>query len=385
MNAYINATAAFLPNEPVGCDDIEKVLGTVGGRPSIARARILRSNGIVTRHYAIDPATGRATHTNAELTAEAVRRLADRTGLHLGREVELLACGTATPDQMMPSHGSMVHGELQSPPCEVFTASGACCSSAAAFKYAALAVSSGEVGRAVVAGSEVTSALMRGSHFEPEMDERVRALEAAPHLAFEHDFLRFMLSDGAAAVLLEPEPTPRCGVPSLRVEWVESVSYGGEMEVCMYHGGVKEGSKFIGWKSVEDPADRVRRGCFNFGQDARFLNAHIGRLMSEGLRRTLERRNLDGASVDWVLPHLSSYFFRGEFERIFSEAGLTVTPDRYFTNLADKGNTGSASIFIMLDEFLSSGRARPGQSLLCFVPESARFSASFFLLTVCPP
>lgn len=383
MNTYINGTAAFLPNAPVSGEDIEKVLGMVGGRPSLARARILRSNRIITRYYAIDPETGRATHTNAELTAEAVRRLMDRTGLCLDRDLELLACGTATPDQMMPSHGSMVHGELRSPPCEVFTASGACSSSSAAFKYAALAVASGEAKRAVVAGSEVTSSLMRASHFEPEIEERMRALEEAPHLAFEHDFLRFMLSDGAAAVLLESEPAPRGGGPSLRVEWVDSVSFGGEMEVCMYHGGVKEGGRLIGWKNVEDPGERVRRGFFNFAQDARFLNAHIGRLMCEGLRRTLEKHGLDGRTVSWVLPHLSSYYFREAFERGFTEVGLPVTPERYFTNLAEKGNTGSASLFIMLDEFLSSGRAEPGQTILCFVPESARFTAVFMLLTVC--
>lgn len=383
MNAYINATASFLPNAPVSGADIEKVLGMVGGRPSMARARVLQSNGIVTRHYAVDPATGRPTHTNAELTAEAVRELARRAGLRVGDEMDLLACGTATPDQFMPSHGSMVHGELGTPPCEVFTTSGACCASSAALKYAALAVAAGSARHAVVTGSETCSSIMRADHFEPEIEERVRALEEKPHLAFEHDFLRYMLSDGAGAFLLEPEPRRRTGRPSLRIEWIDFFSFGGEAEVCMYHGGVKEGSRFVGWKAVEDPRERVRRGCFNFGQDARLLHRLIGPLMAEGLRRSVAKHELRADDVAWFLPHYSSYFFRSEFERQLVEAGLPVPPERHFTNLADKGNTGSASIFIMLDELLTSGRVREGQQVLCFVPESARFSVAFMLLRAC--
>jgi 3-oxoacyl-[acyl-carrier-protein] synthase III len=51
-------------------------------------------------------------------------------------------------------------------------------------------------------------------------------------------------------------------------------------------------------------------------------------------------------------------------------------------NLADKGNTGSAAIFIVLEELFHSGRLRPGQNLLCFIPESGRFSHGFARLTV---
>ena len=46
------------------------------------------------------------------------------------------------------------------------------------------------------------------------------------------------------------------------------------------------------------------------------------------------------------------------------------------------GNVGSASIYIMLDELLRSGRLRDGQHLLCWVPESGRFSSGFIYLTV---
>ena len=61
-------------------DDIEQVLGKVNGRESSARVRVLRNNGIKSRHYAIDPTTGQPTHNNAQLTAEAIRLCTFRPG-----------------------------------------------------------------------------------------------------------------------------------------------------------------------------------------------------------------------------------------------------------------------------------------------------------------
>src|SRR5262249_24380168 len=93
-SVYITRTAAFLPNAPVGNDDMERVLGQAGDKPSRARRMVLRSNGITSRHYAIDPVTLKPTHTNAQLTAEVVRKL----GVDLST-VSCLACGTSLPDQ----------------------------------------------------------------------------------------------------------------------------------------------------------------------------------------------------------------------------------------------------------------------------------------------
>ena len=182
--AYITQIAGFLPGAPVSNEAMEDVLGQAGGKPSITRRRVLLANGIKARHYAIDPVTRAQTHTNAQLAAEAVRRLAQRTGLPLVTELSLLACGTATTDQLIPGHAAMVHGELGAPPCEIVSTAGACCTGISALKYASMAVALGEHARAVVTASELTSPLMRGSHFAPELAERAAALEENPTLAF---------------------------------------------------------------------------------------------------------------------------------------------------------------------------------------------------------
>src|SRR5882757_162232 len=187
---YITGTAAFLPNAPVSNDQMERILGQLGDKPSRARPTVLRSNGIQSRHYSIDPETLEPTHNNASLTATAVRKLAD-DGFDLN-ELECLACGTSIADQLMPSHASMVHGELGLPPLEAVATTGVCLSGLAAMKYAYLAITSGQYRNAVATGSELSSAMMSARNLRTETD--VRDLEERPELAFDRDFLRWMLS-----------------------------------------------------------------------------------------------------------------------------------------------------------------------------------------------
>ena len=75
MPVYITDLAYFLPNAPVSNEQMEQMLGMVNQIPSRTRRIILRNNGIKTRYYAVDPETGKNSHTNAQLAAEAVRRL----------------------------------------------------------------------------------------------------------------------------------------------------------------------------------------------------------------------------------------------------------------------------------------------------------------------
>ncbi|WP_420471490.1 beta-ketoacyl-ACP synthase III [Brevundimonas sp. FT23042] len=372
---YITRTAAFLPNAPVGNDDMERVLGQVGPRPSRARRTILRSNGIKSRHYAIDPETLQPTHTNAQLTAEAVRAL----GADLAT-VECLACGTSNPDQIMPGHASMVQGELGLGDVQAVSTAGVCMSGMASLKYAWLSVAAGDSDTAVATGSETASAVMSAANFTPEIDARVDALEENPEIAFEKDFLRWMLSDAAGALLLEPKA--RDGVLNLRVDWIDLHSFSGEMDTCMYMGGVKtEDGSVTGWARFSAD-DRAAQSVLTVKQDVRLLNDNVLRYtLEKPLPGTAARRKLKPEEVDFFLPHYSSEFFRDRLHQSMLNVDFDIPQERWFTNLTTRGNTGSASIYVMIDELLESGRLKAGDRLLCWVPESGRFSGSFMHLT----
>src|SRR5580700_6783960 len=101
-SVFINRIAKYLPGEPVSNDEMEDYLGYVGGDiKSKAKPIILRNNKIKKRYYALDK-TGKSTHTNTELTVEAIKGLTDEN--FTLKDIELLTCGTTTPDQLLPGH-----------------------------------------------------------------------------------------------------------------------------------------------------------------------------------------------------------------------------------------------------------------------------------------
>lgn len=375
---YINNVAAFMPNAPVNNEQMEGILGLAGGRPSRARRIVLRNNGIKNRHYAIDPVTGKQNFSNAQLGAAAIRQLLDG---HLAIEqMQALAFATSMADQVMPGHAVMVHGELQSPSCEVITTAGICVCGISALKYAYMGVLAGLFDNAVAGASEVASAIMRGHNFGPELEARVNALESNPEVAFEKDFLRWMLSDGAGAVLLQNKPAAH-GL-SLKIEWIEIRSFAGETEPCMYAGGDKENGKLRGWLQYNSE-ERAAISAMSVKQDVRLLNEQVIHYTVERtLSSILEKHSLTPDTIDWFLPHYSSNYFRQPVYDGLCNIGFEIPFTKWFSNLTDKGNTGSASIFIMLDELYHSGKLLKGQKILCYIPESGRFSSSFMLLTV---
>jgi len=379
MNVYITDIAAFLPNAPVNNDAIEETLGRVNDMPSRTKRIVLRNNQIEQRHYAIDPATGLLTHSNAQLTAEAVRRLRPYDTFQL-KDIQCLSCGTTSPDMLFPGHALMVLGELRMPPCEAVSTHGICLSGITALKYAYLNIAAGVSSNAVATGSELASSFMRAGFFQA-MAGPAPDLEKSPIKAFDADFLRWMLSDGAGAMFLSNERPE--GRPALQIEWFEHLSFAGELETCMYGGGVKlEGGGQAGWRQVESIPDDQKPYLFNVRQDIKLLDRHIVETMGRTLAHAAAKHGLTPEDVDWFLPHYSSGYFRPKFYEGMKQIGFEVPYERWFTNLTTKGNTGSAAIYIILAELLASGRLREGQRLLCFIPESARFSHCFMLLKV---
>jgi 3-oxoacyl-[acyl-carrier-protein] synthase-3 len=228
---YINSTSAFFPNDPVSNEDMELYLGFINGTPSKSKPIVLRNNGIINRYYALAKG-GKATHTNAQMTALAVKALFEDDPSKI-KDIKLLSCGTSSPDQVMPSHGVMTHGWLpESEAIEVVSPAGVCCAGMHAIKYAYLAIRSGEVKLAVATGSERFSGLLVSDVFEEEA-KKLKDLSDNPYIAFQKDFLRWMLSDGASAFLMSDKPNEN-GL-SLRLDWIEGVSYANEMETCMEH------------------------------------------------------------------------------------------------------------------------------------------------------
>lgn len=376
---YITNTSLFLPNEPISCDDMESYLGFINDKPSKSRKIVLRNNGIKTRYYALTK-EGKSTHTNAQMTALAVKALFAGDPDKI-KKLELLSCGTSSPDQMLPSHGVMTHGWLpESNVMEVVSPSGVCCAGMHAFKYAYMAVKTGDVQLAAATGSERFSGVLVSDVFEDEAQKLIE-LQKNPFIAFEKEFLRWMLSDGAAAFLLSDKPNEQ-GL-SLRVDWIEGASYANEMEACMYAASEKQPDGTL--KSYMDftPEEIMNKSILSIKQDIKLLSDNIVPLGGKRIKEIFQKRGHTAEEVDYFLPHISSDYFKSKIFEVMEQYGEGIPYEKWFLNLSTMGNVGAASAYLMVHELFHSGKLKKGEKILLLVPESGRFSYMYAMLTVC--
>ena len=371
MNAYITSLGKFLPGAPINNDDMERRLGVIAGKASRVRQRILKQNGIKIRFYAIDE-NQNTVFSNAEMAAEAIRSALQRSSLEPS-EIDYLVAATSQGDFPLPGFASMVHGELQSPPCEIATVHGVCASGVMALKSAMLQVTAGDKSKAIACASEFPSRLFKATRFEDQ-----RAVQEQG-LGFDAEFLRWMLSDGAGAAVISNQAASS-GL-SLRIEWIDMISFANRFEPCMYVGAPKQGDRYKSWLDYPNYRLAADDGAINLRQNTRMLK-DVLRFAVQGLLQTARKRNLVPSEVDWLAAHYSSEVFRDHSFQIASKAGFDIPRDRWFSNLSTTGNVGSASIFLMLEELLYSGKLHPGQNILCLVPESGRFLFGYMLLKV---
>lgn len=373
---YITKSSKFLPNNPISNDEMENMLGLINDETSKARRIVLRNNGIKNRFYAIDE-KGNPTHSNADLTFLAIKGLFDDQ--FTSQNVELLSCGTSTPDLLLPSHTAMVHGLLQNRSVELNSSSGVCNAGMNALKFGYLSVKSGNTNNAICTGSERVSTWMLADKFENEI-VNLKKLEEQPIVAFKKDFLRWMLSDGAAAFLLENKPS---GNISLKIEWMEAFSYAYELETCMYAGGDKLADGSIKPWSDYKSSEWLSESVFAIKQDVKLLDAHILQKGALSMKAALEKNNVGADQVTYFLPHVSSHYFVKGLYNALKGQNIEIPMERWFMNLKHVGNVGSASIYLMLEELMNSGNLKKGDKILLSVPESGRFSYSYAYLTVC--
>ena len=374
---YITKASKYLPNTPIDNDQMEVFLGEINETASKAKRIVLRNNGITTRYYALDT-QGNPTHTNADLTCLAIKGLLDT---HFkAADIQVLSCGTSTPDCLLPSHAAMVHGLLKgSGAVELNSSAGVCNSGMNALKFAYLSIKSGNSTNAVCTGSERVSSWLRANKYESEI-QSLTLLQEQPILAFKKDFLRFMLSDGAGALRLESKPHPT--EISLQILWMEAHSYAHQLEACMYAGCEKQSDGSLKAWSDYSPAQWLEQSIFSIKQDVKLLNENILVKGAESMQATLNKHALSPDEITYFLPHISSLYFKDRLYEELKKVGIDIPLERWFLNLPQVGNVGSASPYLMLEELFNSQKLQKGDTLLLSVPESGRFSYSYALLKV---
>jgi 3-oxoacyl-[acyl-carrier-protein] synthase III len=366
---YITSSGIFLPNHPISNDEMEDYLGRIHGQNSRAKERVLKQNGITTRYYALDKKQ-QTTHLNAQLAANAIQEALKKSSVR-PTDIQLLCTGTTQGDLPIPGFASMVHAHLAFHRCEVASFQSVCASGVMALKNAFLQIKSNEKQNAVCVGSEFASRLFKASRFEAQKVD---------NLPFDAEFLRWMLSDGAGAFVLQNEPNQN-GI-SLKIDWIDVKSHANEFPVCMFTGKTdNKNESEATWLDYPSYEEASKAGALNLKQDTRLLDkviktgvAHYFELIDQG--------KINKDKVDWLCCHYSSEIFKEPIKELMLKGGGEIADEKWFSNLTTKGNTGAASIFIMLEELMYAGKLKVGDQILCMVPESGRFVTAFMHLTV---
>ena len=382
-SVYVNATGAFYPGEPVDNAHIDDYIAPLNPGSSRLKRRILAENGIQQRYYSTGT-DGKTRYSAVQMAAAAIRDcLSDMGGMGgMGdmddggvplSDIDLLCTGTSGGDATLPGFANMLQGELAAPPMMTSSHSGVCAAGLAALQHAAMALDSGRATHALVATSEVPSRLFKRSRFASRGYD----------IDFDAHFLRWMLSDAAGAWLVEAAPR---GPHPLKLINLHLRSFSGDYPVCMQVGlsantAAGGGESYLDYPSF---AEAEAAGAYALRQNIRLLPNLFDVAIHEYVRLVQAGWN-EGGRIDYFLCHYSSQRFAGVVRELLDKAGLTIPAERWYNNLPTRGNTGAASIFVMLDDFMRTHTVKPGERIFCFVPESGRFTVGYLLLEVQAP
>ncbi len=153
----------------------------------------------------------------------------------------------------------------------------------------------------------------------------------------------------------------------------------------MYAGGIKRNDgSIMGWREKSSSVEAAKENFLAVKQDTAILGREIVRTaIDRTLKEIVDKYQIEASDIDWFLPHYSSDYFRDKFYNGMKKINFEIAYEKWFTNLPYTGNVGSASIYIIMEEIFKSGKLKKGEKILCFIPESGRFSHCFMMLTVC--
>ena len=283
--AYITGTGSFLPGPPIGVDEVEDVLGMVEGKPSRLKRRILKANGIETRHYAIDR-DHRTTHATKTWLPRPPRPVSRAPGCARATSAcwraprrKATTCCPASAVWCRPP--GIPRGRAGDDP-----------------RHLQLRIDGAEVSvqRHPPSRARHRAGREQRARVTPAQAHPLRSGRRLRRVDLQSEFLRWMLSDGAGAFLIESKPRGTC----LRIDWIRSFSHADAFSVCMEVGRPTDRTDSRTWLDFSYVRGRRSARRLLIRQDLRLLD-NILRLGVDGALRLIEEGVLDVNQLDHFL------------------------------------------------------------------------------------
>jgi 3-oxoacyl-[acyl-carrier-protein] synthase III len=364
VSVRISGTGHYLPGEPIPFEKVDNYLGSLDGAPEKISAWLGRMKEIMSEilevenyHFAIDPVTREFTDDNITMSVKAARKALEDAGL-TAEDIDFIAYGSAHQDQM-PTASVRIQEALGIEQCGEVSIHANCTSAYKALTIAYDFLRLGRYKKALVVSSGISSSELRSDYYNLA---KVRKEEL---------FLRYFLSDGAGAVILEADESPKKQGLYLEHCYIESI--GGNKPSAM---GNKRPAYFMNPKEEFDKAYHHLSQMFNENL-SRHFNEADGSVFIKGLKRMLEQYPVDKNLIRFFQVNFPSKHIS---EMIMDECEeIGIDRNTLYTKMSSMGYMGPPMVFACLDKILHEEQLKHGEILLSFVTEVSKFMQAGFI------
>ena len=364
INVRIIGTGSFLPGKPLTIDEVDYFLGPLTGAPVkiqkwLERMKVLMKELLEVEHYyfAIDPVTRAFTEDNITMSVKAAKLALSQANLKPA-EIDLIVYGSAHQDQM-PTASVRIQEALGIEKCGELSIHSNCTSAYKALLTAYDMLRLGRYKKALVVSSGISSSELRAEYYNQ------------PLIKKEEAFLRYFLSDGAGAVILEATTENKNGL-YLQCATMESV--GGNKPAAMLN------QRPAYWMNPKEEFESGKHHLAQmFNEQLRIhFNEEGGSVFYKGLKRMI---------ADYQIPVEKVRFFQVNFpskhisELVMEECeSLGIPKNKLYTKMSTMGYIGPPMVFVCLDQILREEKLANEDIILSFVTEVSKFMQAGFSL-----
>jgi 3-oxoacyl-[acyl-carrier-protein] synthase III len=308
VNAGILGMGHSYPEGILTNADLEKIVDT-------SDEWITSRTGIKQRHKAAE------NEYTSQFGTAAAKQALERAGLQ-PTDIDIIVCATTTPDQILPSTGALIQAQLGATNAAGMDVFAACSGFLYGITMVESMIKTGQIRYALVIGAEVLTKYV-------DYTDRGTCV---------------IFGDGAGAAVLGPVPEGK-GILATKIK------SDGRYEEQLYApgGGTKLGTSH----------ETLEQGLHFFKMKGNELFKVAVRSMADISAEMLAKAGYTVEDVDIVIPHQAN-------QRITDAVAsrLGVPEEKVYTNIAEHGNTSSASIPIAMDECIESGKIKEGSLVL---------------------
>jgi 3-oxoacyl-[acyl-carrier-protein] synthase-3 len=302
------------------------------------------------------------THTYATLAAEAACQALARARRE-AQEVDLLVLACPSYDYSTPPTSTLVQQHLGIEHCAEMEIHSNCSGVGKVMQVAFDALRVGRYKRALVIYAQLSSVYLRSCYLNQAKMTKTQAA------------LRYILADGAGAVLLEAGEPPAAGPIAHEVLGTYIESVGAKRTAGMTAGG---GVADLVAASRQIPA-MYEAGTHHLDQDFNAVNFEAVNFLVAGAMRALRSLDIEPSTIDhYVYSIPGKHMYEAGLEKVTVPFGVTARQVRF--RAENTGYCGGASVLLHFDEMARCGELQEGQKALVYSVESSKWMSGGFVV-----